>query len=694
MKKGTDNNYILLGSVIVLAFVLRFWNVIAIGDGFYANFLSDASTYRLWASKIAAGSTYGGPAFPMGPLYPYFLALCLNLGFSFYTVLFLQAIFGVVVVFNIYIVSKRLYGSKAGLISAIMAALYAPFVFYDGLLLSESLQLALMSVALVLIIPPKAGEIRLIRYFAAGILIGFTALGRGTILIFPVFVVMYWLFKFFKTGVKRRRRYIIRSAVILLGIFCGILPATIHNISNGEYVPISSNFGINFYIGNNPDAKGSYEEPRGLNLSSDFTGRQIAEKESGRQLKSSEVSKFWSDRAYGYIAEKPMTFLGGLFTKLWLYLWYFDIPQAESIQIHHRFSPAFWVLPSGYWFILITGILGMLLLKKDERDRLLILLLLAGIAGSTIFFVIGRFKLSGSMALLIFSGGAIYNIYCGVREKDKKNLIRIITILVLTSFLLFLPRHISRQNKIASAYDNVGISYYFKNQPDEAIWWYRRAIEVQPGHSGALNNIGGYFYTRQRPDSAIYYFHKSIQSDSTDDKAYQNLGRTFQNLGMIDSAYYYYRKAKSFSDYGVDADRALRELDHLTSVKTLASDDSSSFDELLGLAEKYAAQKQFDLAETFYRRALELRPDDIRALNNLGFACQARGRYDQAYDMFLKVIELSGGSGVAYNNLASVVYRKGLIDSAVVLWKKALIYDPENAQIKKNLDFIKKSKNK
>jgi hypothetical protein len=55
---------------------------------------------------------------------------------------------------------------------------------------------------------------------------------------------------------------------------------------------------------------------------------------------------------------------------------------------------------------------------------------------------------------------------------------------------------------------------------------------------------------------------------------------------------------------------------------------------------------------------------------------------------------LSGGSGVAYNNLASVVYRKGLIDSAVVLWKKALIYDPENAQIKKNLDFIKKSKNK
>jgi 4-amino-4-deoxy-L-arabinose transferase-like glycosyltransferase len=164
MKKGAKNNYLFIGSVIVLALVLRFWNVIAIGDGFYANFLSDASTYRLWASNIVAGSSYGGPAFPMGPLYPYFLAACLNLGFSFYSVLFLQAVFGAAVVFNIYIVSNRLFGSKAGLISALMAAVYGPFVFYDGLLLSESLQLALMSVALVLIIPPKAGEIRLIRY--------------------------------------------------------------------------------------------------------------------------------------------------------------------------------------------------------------------------------------------------------------------------------------------------------------------------------------------------------------------------------------------------------------------------------------------------------------------------------------------------------------------------------------------------
>ena len=260
--------------------------------------------------------------------------------------------------------------------------------------------------------------------------------------------------------------------------------------------------------------------------------------------------------------------------------------------------------------------------------------------------------------------------------------------------MLFLPRSIDRKSKIASAYDNVGISYFFKKKPDEAIKWYRQAVDVQPSHSGALNNIGGYFYMKQKPDSAIYYFHRSISSDSTDDKPYQNLGRTFLNAGMVDSAYYYYQKAKSLSPYGLDADRALKELEVLTSDTATSTPDLASFDMLFGLAEKYAAQKQFDLAETYYQRALQLRPDDVRALNNLGFSYQAQGKFDKAINMFNGVIELTGGGAIAYNNLAGVVYRMGLADSAEVLWERALKYEPENIQIKKNLDYIRKSKNK
>ncbi len=694
MKSNPREKYLLLWSIIGLAFVLRLLNVLAIGDNFYANFLSDASTYRLWASRITAGSSYLGPAFPMGPLYPYFLALCLGIGFSFYSALFLQAVFGTVTVFNIYKITKRIFDKKAGLIAAFMAAIYGPFIFYDGLLLSESLQLLLMSSALLLIIPAKGKKIRSINYFLSGILIGLTALGRGTILIFPFLVSAYWLFKFITGERGKSNRYLKQAAVIITGTICGILPATIHNISKGELVPISSNFGINFYIGNGPEATGAYNEPRGLNLSSDFTGRQIAEKESGRKLKSAEVSDFWFESAIDFIKDNPVRFAARLFKKAWLYLWYFDIPQAESIQIHHRFFPVFWILPGGFWFVFIPGLIGIILSARNESKWLLLMLLVSSVSGVMIFFAIGRFKLIGSITLLIFAGGGIHRIYRSLSEKNRPMLFRIVLVVICSFLLLFLPRSIDRKSKIASAYDNVGISYFFKKKPDEAIKWYRQAVDVQPSHSGALNNIGGYFYMKQKPDSAIYYFHRSISSDSTDDKPYQNLGRTFLNAGMVDSAYYYYQKAKSLSPYGLDADRALKELEVLTSDTATSTPDLASFDMLFGLAEKYAAQKQFDLAETYYQRALQLRPDDVRALNNLGFSYQAQGKFDKAINMFNGVIELTGGGAIAYNNLAGVVYRMGLADSAEVLWERALKYEPENIQIKKNLDYIRKSKNK
>jgi tetratricopeptide (TPR) repeat protein len=693
MKSKVKAKYPLIWLILGLALALRLWNIIAIGDGFYANFLSDASTYKLWASKILAGSSYLGPAFPMGPLYPYFLALCLSLGLGFGSVLFLQAVFGTAVVYIIYILSRGIFEEKAGLISAFMAAIYAPFIFYDGLLLSESLQLLLISLALFLIIPPKNKKVKTVSYLFGGLSIGLTALGRGTILIFVLFVVIYWLYQAARSAKSKGREYIKRAILVLVGSFCGILPAALHNVVNGEPVLISSNSGINFYIGNNPEAAGAYDEPRGLNLSSDFTGRGIAERETGRQLKSSQVSGYWSGKAFDFLKDHPLSFLRGLLVKAWLYLWYFDIPQAEAVQIQGEFSPAFKIFPSGYWFVLIPGLWGMFLSKRGESERLLILLFLSALAGAVIFFVIGRFKLAGSISLLVFSGGGMQLIYHSLRDGNSKIILKGVIILAISFLVLFLPRPLDRKAKIASAYDNVGISLFYKNKPGKAVEWYRKALEIKPTHAGALNNLGGYFYTEMNPDSAIYYFRLSINSDSTDDKPCLNLGRTFLNKGFPDSAYYYYQKAKSLAPYGMDADRALAELAYAAAGDSTESPGIESFDRLLGLAEAYAAQRRFELAETYYKKALELNPDDIRALNNLGFAYQAQGKFGPAGEIFARLIELSGGSAIAYNNLAGVVYRQGLIDSAEVLWEKAVRLDPGNSQIRKNLEFLQKEKN-
>ena len=76
---------------------------------------------------------------------------------------------------------------------------------------------------------------------------------------FVLLAALYWLYKAV-TGEKQNEKgnYFRRAAFICLGVLIGVLPATLHNMSNGAAVLISSNFGINFYIGNNPDATGAY----------------------------------------------------------------------------------------------------------------------------------------------------------------------------------------------------------------------------------------------------------------------------------------------------------------------------------------------------------------------------------------------------------------------------------------------------
>jgi tetratricopeptide (TPR) repeat protein len=689
MKKTNRPNLFFPISIGLLAFILRVWNNISIGDDFYANFLSDASTYKVWASKLAAGGSYGDPIFQMGPLYPYFLSFCLKIGFSFFSVLFLQAAFGALTAVLIYLTAKSSFGEKAGLISGIITALYTPFIFYDGLLLSESLQIFLVSVALYLLLSKMARRHN-IKLLVAGLLIGWVALGRATILFFPLMLAAYWLYEYWKRRNSTLNEIILRAATLFAGIIIGIMPATISNLAHGDTVLISSNTGINFYIGNNAKSNGTYEEPPGLNLGGDFTGRQVAEKAAGRGLKSSEVSSFWNDKAWSEIKSNPGHFIGGLFAKTWLYLWYFDISQAESIQIQKLFSPLFNIPLAGFGLVLILGAIGIANAKGEYR-WILILLFLANLIGVVLFFVVGRFKLIGTLPLLIGSGAGALVIAETLKTRNKRQLIIYGTSIAILMAILFLPRPISKTEKLASAYDNLGIYYHYKKQPDEAIKWYRMAQAVAPNYSASLNNIGTYFYSRGDLDSAKVYFHKSLVVETDEDKTLMNLGRIALDLGNLDTAKYYYEKAKAAAPFGTGAQEALDMIARQKS-GVAPQTDPNSFETLLSLAERLANQGKFDQAEKFYLDARKIKPDDIRLLNNLGFAYQADKKYDAAARSFNRVIELSPDNGIAYNNLAGTIYQMGLLDSAITIWEKALKLDPGNQQFRTNLEYAKKKR--
>jgi tetratricopeptide (TPR) repeat protein len=680
-------------AIFAMALALRIWNVADIGKEFYANALSDASTYQVWASKLSNGLDYGEPVFQMGPLYPYFLAAALALGIDFYSVLFIQAFFGALVAVMIFFISRSLYNNKAGIISGIAAALYAPLIFYDGLLLSESLQIFLVTAAL-LILTPNSKRNSMPAIAMAGFIIGLASLGRATILFFAAAIVIYWLIGYLRHKRKRGDRPDLAKLVVFSSaVLVGISPATIHNISKGDFVLISSNTGINFYIGNNANSNGVYEEPKGLDLFSDFSGRRIAEKRIGHALKSSDVSSFWTGQAFNDIKADPVRFVSGLARKVWLYFWHFDIAQAESIHIQKRFSALFNIPLFGFGVVFVFGVSGLLSHNTDERRWILILIFMSNFIGVALFFVLSRFKLIGAIPLLVASGAGVMMLAESIIRRDLKRLSLAAAFGVVCLLILFLPRPMDRRQKNALVYNNVGVYYYFKGNYGEAEKWYREAADISGNGAESMNNIGTVFYARNNLDSAYYYFQQSIYSDPLSDKTLLNLGRISMMLGQPDSARYYYLRARQAAPYGTSADQALAELDRIAARDTSGAHAvSQSFDALYERAQRFAGMGRYDQAEALYLAALEFRDDDIAALNNLGFAFQAQKKFSDAARVFEQVLRLSPDNAVAYNNLAGTLFQIGKVDSAIVLWERAIKLDPANAQFAKNLEFARKQR--
>jgi tetratricopeptide (TPR) repeat protein len=112
---------------------------------------------------------------------------------------------------------------------------------------------------------------------------------------------------------------------------------------------------------------------------------------------------------------------------------------------------------------------------------------------------------------------------------------------------------------------------------------------------------------------------------------------------------------------------------HYRQALRLAPDDPSAI-HLLGVV----ALGRGDLkrAAEMIRQALRLRPDFADAHLNLGNVLQARGQPAEAAESYRRAIALSPGRAMAYSNLARVLNELGQCEEAIESSRKALQLDP------------------
>lgn len=283
----------------------------------------DAWYYLKIAENLLDGQGYheGNLVAYRPPLFPFFVASIQYLfGATIQSVRIVQAVVGAIICVLIFYTGRIVGGVRAGIIAAILSISYPPLVFYSAEILSENLFIMLALLAVFCVLVSRSSP--LARWqILAGVCFGLSALTREV----GLFMLLGSLAWYLING--KNLMLVLRSwSVIALFAVLTISPWTIRNYFHfSTLVPISTNTGIIFYMGNNPSATGDFQwiVPPGATWN----------KSSPNGYYEIEANRLGLKAGMHFIAEQPTTFLQLTLKRFWLMVMppYHNIDSNTSV---------------------------------------------------------------------------------------------------------------------------------------------------------------------------------------------------------------------------------------------------------------------------------------------------------------------------------------------------------------------------
>ena len=657
--------------------------------------MGDAQSYHAWGLEILAGDWLGSEVFYQAPLYPYFLGAVYALfGSDLLAVRLVQSVLGAASCVLLAVAAGRLFSRATGLAAGLMLAVYAPGIFFDGLLQKASLGLFLLCVVLALLgrLIARAAPVR--AWIWPGIALGGLLLTREHALVFVV-AVLGWLAA---SGGPRRDR-LARSGALVLGLALVILPVAARNaLVGGEFVLTTAQFGPNFYIGNNAAADGTYRPlvfGRGDPRFERQDATQVAERELGGTLTPAQVSRYWTRRALDYVRTEPVDWLRLTGRKAVL-----AFNASEVADTEDQLSHADWSVPlriAGYfWHFGVLAPLaaaGLWLTWSRRRQLLLLYLMLAAYAASVVLFaVMARYRYPLVPLLIPFAAAAVVEIR-GMAAAGWDRRAQWAGAIVAAMLVLCNWPVLSMDDMRAVTALNVGTELQAQGRLDDAAGQYRQVLELAPDDALAHSNLGTALAALGRPAEAIGHYERALELAPDDADSHSNLGNALVALDRTDEAVASYRRALAIDPSSAEAHAALgmalhaqgrtdEAVTHLRRALELAPPVAVTLN-LLGVA--LASQERLDEAGVEFRRALAIDPDFRDAHANLAMSAQLQGRPGQAIVHYRELARLDPGSPVVHNELGLLLAANGELDQAIGHLRQAVALDPAFAFAHANL---------
>jgi tetratricopeptide (TPR) repeat protein len=528
--------------LFALALAIRLVHVVAVERSPFGSVLmGDALSYDSWAQQIAGGDWVGREVFYQAPLYPYLVGLLYRLvGHSLLAVRVLQAAMSASACVLAAVAGRRLFGRAAGLGAGVVLALYAPAVFFDGLVQKAALDLLLCAVLLWLVAraqerPDPA------RCLLTGLALGAFALSReNALLLLPVLLAWSWW---------RSRRGLVQPLALFLGTALALAPVALRNHAVGRQLVITTaQLGPNLYIGNSETANGVYvplRPGRGNAAVERQDATELAEAAAGRKLTASEVSGYWRGRAWRWMTAHPGRWLSLLGKKLLLVCNRTEVVDTEDLESHAEWSPVLKLLSLVGHFGVLAPLAALGLWRTRERWReLWVLPVTAALygLGVAMFFVLGRYRYPLVPFLALYAGAGLAGLAAWWRGLPPRRRWEPALFVAGAAVLCNLPLVSSRPME-ALTQTNLGIALEQEGRAADAEARYRDAIRLSPRNADALSNLGALVAARGGHREALDLLRRAIEVDPEHAQAHTNLGLTLAALGRAEEALAAFRRA-------------------------------------------------------------------------------------------------------------------------------------------------------
>jgi len=433
----------------------------------------------------------------------------------------------------VWLFAREYFSRAVALTAGLIAALYWPFVYFEGEVLIEPVYVTLVVLSLWRLARAVA-QPSVARLAVAGVCVGLAALARPTILVLLPAIPFVFAARADARAKSKGPAWLTPSLVVVAACVLVLIPSTIRNYAIGKaIVPVAWSGGLNFYIGNNPESDGRSAMIPGATspwMGGDEEALAIASQQAGDSLTAAQASRFYRARALDYLASQPAD-AAKLFAKKLYMFW--EGPERSNEKYIYFFWDKFGlgrVPMPGFWLISPLALAGMIRLWRRRRELALpYLFVLAYMLGVVAFFVVARYRLPVVPVLIVFAAWTAVDIVGAWRTRRNAAALTLALVAALfavvnASYPDFLRR---RPSHIAISHYTLAGAYTERGDNDGAmveLFEARAAFERAPSryYAGVAQDVyfklGTLLHERGRCAEAIKVLGQIQPNDA---RAYQ-----------------------------------------------------------------------------------------------------------------------------------------------------------------------------